>query len=318
MLLLCLLIASTLGLLLYLRIAPFLGLVDHPTDRGLHAEPTVVGAGVVSVSLLAAVLALGPPAYGARIAALFLMLLTAIGLIDDRWGLASSLRLLCYLAVGVLTPWLIFSESPFSGVALLVVGVGVAWCINLFNFMDGADGLATAQLLCVSTGLGLMAHFGLSDDPGWIEWCAWAAMCCLPLMWLNWPPARLFMGDAGAIPLGFFLAVLGLLAFDQSRLLGWAWAVLMMPFFLDTGITLLTRLALGKAPHVAHRDHAYQRLTLRMGSPLPVTMGLLVMQVVWQYPLAILIIYDQFPLPLLVILSTIPTISAVVYARVRA
>ena len=109
MLLLCLLIASTLGLLLYLRIAPFFGLVDHPTDRGLHAEPTVVGAGVVSVSLLAAVLALGPPANGARIAALFLMLLTAIGLIDDRWGLASSLRLLCYLAVGLLTPWLIIS-----------------------------------------------------------------------------------------------------------------------------------------------------------------------------------------------------------------
>jgi Fuc2NAc and GlcNAc transferase len=246
------------------------------------------------------------------------MLLTAIGLIDDRWGLASSLRLLCYLAVGLLTPWLMISESPLSGVALLVVGVGVAWCINLFNFMDGADGLATVQLLCVSVGLGLMAHFGLSDHPGWVEWCAWAAMCCLPLLWLNWPPAQLFMGDAGAIPLGFFLAVLGLLAFDQSRLLGWAWAVLMMPFFLDTGITLLTRLMLGRAPHVAHRDHAYQRLTLRMGSPLPVTLGLLVMQVVWQYPLAILIIYDQFPLPLLVILSTIPAISAVVYARVRA
>ena len=105
MLLLCVLVTSTLGLLLYLKIAPFWGLVDHPTDRGLHAKPTVVGSGVVPVSLLAALMALGPPAYGARIVAVFLMLLTVIGLIDDRWGLASSLRLLCYLAVGLLTPW---------------------------------------------------------------------------------------------------------------------------------------------------------------------------------------------------------------------
>jgi Fuc2NAc and GlcNAc transferase len=211
-----------------------------------------------------------------------------------------------------------FPESPLSGIALIVVGVGVAWCINLFNFMDGADGLATAQLLCVSVGLGLMAHFGLSDDPAWVEWCAWVAVCCLPLLWLNWPPAQLFMGDAGAIPLGFFLAVLGLLAFDQSMLLGWAWVVLMMPFFLDTGITLLIRLVLGKAPQVAHRDHAYQRLILRVGSPLPVTLGLLAMQVVWQYPLAILIVHNQLPLPLLVLLSTIPAVSVVVYARTRA
>jgi Fuc2NAc and GlcNAc transferase len=318
MLLLCLLVASTLGLLLYLKIAPYWGLVDHPTDRGLHVEPTVVGAGVVPVNLLAALVALGHPADGAGVVALFLMLLSVIGLIDDRWGLASSLRLFCYLAVGLLTPWLIFPEPPLSGVALMVVGLGVAWCINLFNFMDGADGLATVQLLCVSVGLGLMAHFGPSDYSGWVEWCAGAVICCLPLLWLNWPPAQLFMGDAGAIPLGFFLAVLGLLAFDQSMLLGWAWVVLMMPFFLDTGITLLIRLVLGKAPQVAHRDHAYQRLILRVGSPLPVTLGLLAMQVVWQYPLAILIVHNQLPLPLLVLLSTIPAVSVVVYARTRA
>ena len=318
MLLLCVLVTSTLGLLLYLKIAPFWGLVDHPTDRGLHAKPTVVGSGVVPVSLLAALMALGPPAYGARIVAVFLMLLTVIGLIDDRWGLASSLRLLCYLAVGLLTPWLIFPESSLSGFVLIVMGGCVAWCFNLFNFMDGADGLATAQLLCVSVGLGLMAHFGLSDNSGWVEWCAWAAMCGLPLLWLNWPPAKLFMGDAGAIPLGFFLAVLGLVAFDQSMLLGWAWVVLMMPFFLDASITLLIRLALGQAPHVAHRDHAYQRLTLMVGSPLPVTLGLLAMQVIWQYPLAILIINGQRSLTLLVLLSTIPALTVVVYARLRA
>ena len=318
MLLACVLVASALGLLLYSKVAPYWGLVDQPTDRGLHAEPTVVGAGIVPVSLLAALVALGPSTDGARILAAFLVLLTAVGLIDDRWGLASSLRLLCYLGVGLLTPWLLFPQSPLSGVALIAVGVGVAWCVNLFNFMDGADGLATAQLLCVSVGLGLMAHFSLSDDPYWVMWCAWAAICCLPLLWLNWPPAKLFMGDAGAIPLGFFLAVLGLVAFDQSLLLGWAWVVLMMPFFLDTSITLLIRLASGQAPHIAHRDHAYQRLVIMVGSPLPVTLGLLAIQVVWQYPLAIMIIGNQLPLPLLVLLSTIPTLSIVVYARIRA
>ena len=89
------------------------------------------------------------------------------------------------------------------------------------------------------------------------------------------------------MPLGFFIALLGLLAVTLDTVMGWVWLVLMMPFLIDTSVTLCLRVAAGHAPHVAHRDHAYQRLALRAGHPLPVTLGLLALQAVWQFPLAV-------------------------------
>ena len=126
------------------------------------------------------------------------------------------------------------------------------------------------------------------------------------------------MGDAGAVPLGFYLALLGLVALCIDHTLGWVWLVLMMPFLIDSGFTLCIRLLKGHAPHIAHRDHAYQRLTLRAGSSLPVILGLLAMQVAWQFPLSVTIVTAQVFPPLLVLLSAIPALIVVVYARLSA
>jgi Fuc2NAc and GlcNAc transferase len=184
--------------------------------------------------------------------------------------------------------------------------------------MDGTDGFVTTQALCVATGLGLIAVFGStkSADLSWL--CALLFVCCAPMLWFNWPPAKLFMGDAGAIPLGFFLALLGLMAAATDPLVGVAWFILMMPFLVDTGLTLCIRALSGKPPHVAHRDHAYQRLTLLTSGPLTVTLGLLAMQVVWQFPLAVTAVNGGVFPALLVLLSAIPSTAAVVYARRRA
>jgi Fuc2NAc and GlcNAc transferase len=223
------------------------------------------------------------------------------------------------LLAGIVLPWLILPiEQQISVISLmwfLVLGVSVAWCINLFNFMDGADGLATVQLISVSLGLGLIATFGPIDADELARCCGALFASSLPLIVFNWPPAKLFMGDAGAIPLGFFLAVLGVLAGSAATSLGIAWCILMMPFLIDTGFTLCWRVLSGDAPHVAHRDHAYQRLVLRTGSPLPVTLGLLAMQTAWQFPLAVTAVNNLLFPPVLVFLSAIPTVLVVVYAR---
>jgi Fuc2NAc and GlcNAc transferase len=125
------------------------------------------------------------------------------------------------------------------------------------------------------------------------------------------------MGDAGAIPLGFVLALMGLMAFLTDLSVGLAWLILMMPFLIDTGLTLGIRILLGEPPHIAHRDHAYQRLTTQVGSPMPITLGLLGMQVIWQFPLAVTVVNSTVFPPLLVLLSAIPSVAAVVYARLR-
>jgi Fuc2NAc and GlcNAc transferase len=126
------------------------------------------------------------------------------------------------------------------------------------------------------------------------------------------------MGDAGAIPLGFVLALIGLMAFLTDLSVGLAWLILMMPFLVDSGFTLCIRVLLGEPPHIAHRDHAYQRLIGQVGSPLPITLGLLGMQVIWQFPLAVTAVNSTVFPPLLVLLSAIPSVAAVVYARLRA
>ena len=318
MMLLVLGVISSIGLWIFLRVAPWLGLVDHPNERSLHSSPTVVSGGVVPMTLLALSVASTSALPGGKAVSLIMVGLVVIGLLDDRWGIPSGARLICYLAAGIALPWMMFADVFAHVVLLLVFGVGVAWCINLVNFMDGTDGCVTTQALCVATGLGLIAVFGTTQnaDLGWL--CALLFVCWAPMLWFNWPPAKLFMGDAGAIPLGCFLGLLGLMAAATDPMVGAAWLILMMPFLIDTGMTLCIRILSGEPPHVAHRDHAYQRLTLLTGGPLTVTLGLLAMQVVWQFPLAVTAVNGGvFPV-LLVLLSAIPSIAAVVYARRRA
>ena len=316
---LLLLVMSTLGLLVYLRLAPKLKLVDEPNHRSLHHAPTVVGAGAVPMLLLAWVFSLSSAMPHTNVIAFLLLGLVLIGLWDDWRGVASSLRLGCYVAAGLVLSALLHAGADAQWWSIVITGLAVAWCINLVNFMDGVDGLVTVHVLCTAAGLGLIAAFHPSVvvSRDLLMLCAALVACFAPLLWLNWPPAKVFMGDAGAVPLGFFLAVLGMLAVDAHRSLGYAWLILMMPLLVDTGITLLIRLLTGHAPHIAHRDHAYQRLALRAGSPMPVTLGLLAMHVVWLFPRAVTAVTTAlFPL-LLVLLSAIPSVFLVVYARGR-
>lgn len=314
-----LLLLAAAGLRCYLRIAPALNLIDHPNERSLHATPTVVGAGVVPMLTLVGVIALNSDLPSAFAVAALMLGLVLIGLWDDRVGIAPGLRLICYVIAGLAVSSMMVNAESAEWLLILVVGVAVAWCINLVNFMDGIDGLVTVHAICIAVTLGLTATFHpseiLADD---LVMLCWALIACFaPLMWLNWPPARVFMGDAGAVPLGFFLALLGMLAAVAHVSLGYVWLICMMPLLVDTGTTLLMRSWVGHAPHVAHRDHAYQRLALSAGSTLPVVLGLLAMHLLWLFPLAVTaVITDLFP-ALLVFLSAIPSVILVVYARGR-
>ena len=308
----------SLGLWVFVRIAPHWGLVDQPNSRSLHTKPTVVSGGIAPMLVLASALSVTMNFSGAKAFALMTFALTAIGMLDDLRGLPSGLRFLCYLVAGLTLCWLQVPAGSVSVVVLAMGGVAVAWCINLVNFMDGADGLVSTQAICVAVGMGLIAAFGAFPNLQLAWLSAMLCACWAPLLWFNWPPARIFMGDAGAIPLGFVLALMGLMAFMTDPSVGFAWLILMMPFLVDTGLTLCIRVFAGKPPHVAHRDHAYQRLSVQMGSPLPIMLGLLGMQVIWQFPMAVMAVNSAVLAPLLVLLSAIPSVTTVVYARLRA
>lgn len=309
---------STLLLLLFERLAPVLGLIDQPNQRSLHDRPIAVGAGIAFALAVTVAFYMAPAASVLHPeVAMIGLLLSVLGMLDDRFHLPSLPRLLAYFLAAL---WLanhiaMMSSEDQSALVLLAIAIAVTWHINLFNFMDGADGLAVSQALMVCVGLALISSFSVTPHPS-LAWSAWiVTVALLPFALRNWPPARVFMGDAGAVFLGFILAALGMAAFREDPRLGAAWLILMAPFISDATATLLLRLHRGLPPHIAHSDHLYQRLARRMQSPLPVVLGLLVIHVLWQFPLACWVVMGEYSPWIAVILSPVITLGLLVYER---
>jgi UDP-GlcNAc:undecaprenyl-phosphate/decaprenyl-phosphate GlcNAc-1-phosphate transferase len=229
--------------------------MDHPNDRSLHELPTprigglgiMAGVGVASVWLADA--ALLPVLLGA-------FALAGLSLLDDVRGLPVRVRFLihfvaaagCLIALG-LTGW-----------ALLAGTLAVVWMTNLYNFMDGSDGLAGGMAAIGFSALALAAWLG--DAPALAAFCAAIAAAATAFLRFNFPPARLFMGDAGSIPLGFLAAALGILGARQGV---WPWGfplLVFSPFIVDASVTLLRRALRGEKVWQAHRSHYYQRVVL--------------------------------------------------------
>lgn len=237
------------GLLRRERLLP----MDHPNERSLHVapKPRIGGVGILAgVAVAAAILADGALA-PVLLAALAL---AALSLLDDVRGLPVGLRMAVHAAVATACLLLL----GLDGWALPGAVLAVVWMTNLYNFMDGADGLAGGMAVI---GFGTLALLAWMADAVMLgAHCAAVALAALAFLRFNFPPARLFMGDAGSIPLGFLAATFGILGASQQV---WHWSVPLLvfsPFIVDASITLLARLRRGERIWRAHRSHYYQRL----------------------------------------------------------
>jgi Fuc2NAc and GlcNAc transferase len=168
---------------------------------------------------------------------------------------------------------------------LLLAGV---WWINLFNFMDGIDGIAGAQAVFMLLGAAALAAWTNADV---ISSPVWMLMLCVAaatvgFLLLNWPPAKIFMGDVGSTWLAFMVFALALLSVQAGWLSYATWLVLAAVFVTDATVTLLTRLLRGERWYEAHRNHAYQKLARRWGGHRPVTLRAVAVNMLWLAPLA--------------------------------
>ncbi|WP_114860977.1 MraY family glycosyltransferase [Azospirillum brasilense] len=245
-------------------------ILDHPNDRSSHSIPTPRGGGWgVMLTLLPAWAIIAATADDPLRALPILVgavVLMAVSWMDDRRGLGPAPRFLAQIAAVVAG----LSALPGDGLVFqgllpfwadrLVAAVGWLWFVNLFNFMDGIDGLAGGEAASIGGGLALVAALaGL--DPALALYGLAAAGAALGFLMWNWHPAKLFMGDVGSVPLGFTLGWL-LLALAASGL--WVAALLIPAYFLaDATFTLLRRLVEGKKVWQAHREHFYQKATQR-------------------------------------------------------
>ena len=288
------------GLLLYpvRKLLVRLGIIDRPNARSSHSTPTARGGGLV-LSVLAALglVACGhasPTAAPPRLLLAAFLGLAAISLWDDIRPLRPLIRFAVQMiAAGMAIAWLVQGKGGVGlGTAgIVLAGVGIVTYTNVFNFMDGINGLASGQVLLTGLGtalLGLAAGAGF-DHPAVVlsVMLAGAGLGFLPH---NFPRAWVFMGDVGSAPLGFLLAVLALwLARDLGRWLLVPLGLLHANFLLDGGITLLRRLAKGERWYEGHREHFYQRFIRAGKSHSWVTLWEMILQtmvvgLLWDYP----------------------------------
>lgn len=283
---------SALGCWAYLALARRWQILDRPNERSSHTAPTPHGGGApLLLAFALAVLVATPEGTSWQsgfvvllVLALFLMIL---GVLDDLRGLSVFLRFACYGACCLLAAWLILpGQGGANGVALLVLcAVCLLWSLNLYNFMDGIDGIAAIQCFLACASAGLLAFVG-SGDQQYALYCALLASAHLGFLVWNWPPARLFMGDAGSVPTGFLLAGLALLGQVSGVLPAACWLILLAVFVTDASWTLCWRLWDGQRIFDAHRLHAYQRLSRHWQSHLTVDFGLVAINACWLFPLA--------------------------------
>ncbi|KWI99492.1 MraY family glycosyltransferase [Burkholderia stagnalis] len=255
--------ALTVAILLFLlrsglawRIA-----MDIPNARSLHARPVprVGGLGIVPV----AVAAIGLFAPDRWVLALVTVGLAVVSQIDDRRGLPVRVRFAAH-AAAVAVAVLAAPHASFPVPLWLTAGLAflMLWLINLYNFMDGADGLAGGMTVFGFATYAIAAPADVASGLVWVS--AAIAGAALGFLLFNFHPARLFLGDAGSISLGFMSGALGYWGLLSGAWPVWFPALVFAPFIADASITLLRRLLRGERFWQAHREHYYQKM-VRLG-----------------------------------------------------
>ena len=315
------------------RYALAASLIDIPNARSSHQLPTPRGGGlsIVIVFLLGLLWLFGLELLSS--ATLWSLLgagaIVAItGFLDDHGHIAARWRLLVHFSaaawglycLGGLPP-IILPVPGFDVVALELGWLGhilavlyLVWLLNLYNFMDGIDGLASIEAITVSLGAALLYVLQTEVSALWIAPVLLAVTVCGFLVW-NFPPAKIFMGDAGS---GFLGIVLGLLSIqaawlDSSFL--WSWLILLAVFITDATWTLFRRLLRGDKVYEAHCSHGYQYAARYYQSHKKVSLAVAVINLVWLLPVALCVGLKHIDAGLGLLLAYVPLILLAIFFR---
>jgi UDP-N-acetylmuramyl pentapeptide phosphotransferase/UDP-N-acetylglucosamine-1-phosphate transferase len=240
--------------------------LDRPVERSSHSVPVPRGAGLVLVPVLVAgaaalaILGLAPRATPVVLAAACGLALLSWR--DDVGGLSVLVRLAGHavaVAVGVAV---LPDAAVFHGIFpplldRIAAGLAWLWFVNLYNFMDGIDGITGVETAALGVGIALVLALAASPADGTAALGLVAAAVGLGFLRWNWHPARIFLGDVGSVPLGYFLGWLLLLLAGKGL---WAPALILPLYYLaDATLTLARRIGRGERFWQAHHEHFYQR-----------------------------------------------------------
>lgn len=276
-------------------------LMDIPNGRSSHSVPTPRGGGVAIVlTYLVTLVLVAFAGWVSWSIALPLLgagaLIAVVGFLDDHGHIAARWRLLSHFGAatwalfwmgGLPTISLVGVELDLGWLGHVLAALYLVWMLNLYNFMDGIDGIASIEAVCACAGACLVywltGHENLMIAPMLL------AVAVLGFLYWNFPPARIFMGDAGSGFLGVVIAILSLQAAWAAPEMLWVWLILLGVFIVDATFTLGRRLLRGDKVYEAHRSHAYQYASRLAGRHLPVTLTVMAINLLWLLPIAVFV-----------------------------
>lgn len=279
--------------------------IDRPNQRSSHSVPTPRGGGVAIVLTILAALACFYFSNDLMIKSflgLFIpgLIVAIIGFLDDHGHIAARWRLLMHFLAAAIGMYFLGTfpvinlfgyELSLSWIGMILGCVYLVWMLNLYNFMDGINGLASAEAItfaACSAILVVVNHF--TDAPGSIYPLMLALIGAAGgfIVW-NFPVAKIFMGDAGS---GFLGITIGLMILHIAKVDSQFFIAelsLLGIFIVDATTTLLRRVVAGKKVYEAHASHSYQILARKYGSHVPVTLMAIAVNLLWLFPIAMLI-----------------------------
>jgi len=290
-------ICSWISVFLYKKYAIYVGIISNPNYRTLHESPIPRGGGIVfSILFILAIFLIWP--YLKLSDNLFLILgvgggvASLFGFIDDIMNIRARIKLtIQFLLSGLTVYWLFIDSLLLMNWIPIFITIAVClffmvWMMNAYNFMDGVDGMAASGAIFSSLTLALVLF--LTDNSfELIPIFILIATTVSGFMIFNWPPATIFMGDAGSVFLGYIFGSLLIFTTLSGNLSIWNWLTVFGYFFADTTVTQIIRVILIKKWYLAHRSHAYQNFARITGSHLKVTSRVTLYNIIWILPLAI-------------------------------
>jgi len=246
---------------------------DIPNERSSHSSSTPRGGGIVFVILWATIVFVTffnlNISLNVFFAFLFSILVGITGFLDDRFHLCISTRFIMYLFSAIMAAIFLKGIPELHlGIITLKLGwmgyplsvLGLIWSINLFNFMDGIDGIATLEALTVFIFGGWFFYHSGGYEFAKLSWI----LCCILFGFFVWnfPPAKLFMGDVGSAFLGFLVILFSIIGENLFNISAVLWMMLYGIFCFDSTVTLIRRMIHNEKWYLPHRMHAYQRLQL--------------------------------------------------------
>jgi len=283
-------------------------ILDHPNQRSSHLVPTPRGGGIVFPILWSIFLLIF---YFVGFIELFYLslfifpafLIGLVSFLDDSYSLPARYRFLAQLVAAIYS-LIIVGGFPAINLGVITIYWGwfgyifmmlaLVWSTNLYNFMDGIDGIAAIEALFV---FGIGGYFIWSSGGNELAVIVWS-MACIVFGFLLWnrPPAKIFMGDVGSTLLGFLVVLFAVVGEKKYNVPGFLWVILYGMFWFDATITLIRRLIHGDKWYLAHRLHAYQRLQLQGWSHSKILLGAIIINIILSFFAFLAFYFPQYML----------------------